>query len=404
MSLIRRNLEARSLPPSIDPYGVTARPSIPNYTAEFVNETTALSVSTVLACVTLIADSVASMPVRTFDSLTSKPVEIDTPEWLRRPNDRQTQFQWLSELVASMALHGNGFVAVTRGRRSEVLALSNLHPLAVMVVRNPNTGALTFQSNGHDYSSDDIIHIPWVTVPQRILGLSPLELQRTTLGLALAMERHLAQFYGEGGTPSSVIETDQTMSSDTVTRLQEAWSTNNWRHRKVAVLTGGMKWRPITTSASDMEMQASREHQVREIARAFRVPAYKVGAQGDRSTYQNLESAELDWVRTGLTGWTHRVEQALSSLLPAGQFIKFDPSPLIKPDRRTELAGQQIAVASGIMTPNEARAELGLPPYEGGDRFVMALPGAPMAGTTAELPPVGVDEADSVLAVPGSGA
>lgn len=375
MSLLRR-IERRSLPPSIDPYGVTARPSIPNYAGEFVNETTALSISAVLACVTLIADSVASMPLRTFDGYSSKPTEIDTPEWLRRPNERQTQFAWMSELVSSMALHGNAFISVTRDRRGEVLSLSNLHPLAVMVVRNPNNGELHFQSNGVDYTSNDIIHIPWVTVPQRVLGLSPLELQRTTLGLALAMERHLSQFYGEGGTPSSVIETDAGMSDETVKRLQEAWATANFRHRKVAVLTNGMKWRPITVSASDMEMNATREYSVREIARAFRVPPYKLGAQGDRSTYQNLESAELDWVRTGLTGWMHRVEQALSSLLPAGEWVSFDPSPLIKPDRRTELAGHQIAVSSGIMTPNEARAELGLPPYDGGDKFFMALPGS----------------------------
>lgn len=401
MSVLRRGLERRSLPPSIDPYGVTARPSTPNYTGEFVNEVTALSISTVLACVTLIADSVASMPLRTFDGLSSKPVEIDTPEWLRRPNERQTQFGWLSELVASMALHGNAFVSVTRDRRGQVLALANLHPLAVMVVRDPNSGELHFQSGGVDYSRDDIIHIPWVTVPQRVLGLSPLELQRTTLGLALAMERHLSQFYGEGGTPSSVLETDQTLSVDTATRLQEAWSTNNWRHRKVAVLPGGMRWRPITVSASDMEMQASREHQVREIARAFRVPPYKVGAQGDRSTYQNLESAELDWVRTGLIGWTERISQALSGLLPVGQYVEFDPSRLVKPDRRTELQGHQTAIQSGIMTPNEARAELGLPPYEGGDQFFMALPGAPMAGTP-DLPPVGVDTSGATLAVPGS--
>lgn len=399
VSLLRR-VERRSLPASIDPYGITARPATPNWTGELVNETTALSIATVMHCVSLIADCVAAMPVRVFDGFGVKPTQVETPEWLRRPNSFQTQFGFIAEMTTMLALHGNAYVHVTRDRRGNVLELINLHPMAVVVVRDQQTGEIVFQSGNHAYGRGEIIHIPWLTIAQRLLGVSPLESQRTTLGLAMAMERHLAQWYGEGGTPSSVLETDQTMSIDTATRLQEAWSANNWRHRKVAVLPGGMRWKPITVSASDMEMQQSREHQVREIARAFRVPAWRLGIQGDRSTYQNLEDANLDWVRTGLVGYMRRIEQALSSLLPTGQYVTLDATELHRPDTITLARAHQINIASAVMTPNEAREDLGRDPYDGGDEFVLNLPGAPMAGG-ADLDPAGIDTSGATPSAPG---
>jgi phage portal protein BeeE len=89
--------------------------------------------------------------------------------------------------------------------------------------------------------------------------------------------------------------------------------------------------------------------------------------------------------------WLRRIEDALSSLLSPDVFVRFDVDAFLRADTLTRLKAYQLAVMTGIRTPNECRATEGLEPYVGGDEFVMALPGAPMAGNSEAMPPLGVD-------------
>ena len=111
---------------------------------------------------------------------------------------------------------------------------------------------------GTEVPAEYIKHIRWWTPPQALKGISPIETQKYTIGLALAMERHLAQFYAEGGTPSSVLETDGDLTINQAKVLQETWQTQHVRRRKPAVLSGGLKWKPVTASAADMELNAAQ--------------------------------------------------------------------------------------------------------------------------------------------------
>jgi HK97 family phage portal protein len=202
------------------------------------------------------------------------------------------------------------------------------------------------------------------------------------------MERHLSQFYGEGATPSSVLEVDGDMTAEQARVLQATWETQNRRRRKPAVLTGGMKWKPIQTSAADSQMNETRAEQIAQVARIFRVPAYMIGARGDSQTYQNTESAGIHFVTYTLLPWLKRIEMALSTLMPEPNEIVFDTAGFLRADQITRLRAYQVGIMSGILTPNEARANEGREPYTGGDEFVMALPGAPMSTPTD---PSGVD-------------
>ena len=384
----------------MDPYGFTARPAVPNYTGEAITEWSALSISTVLASVSLLADSIACMPLLCMERRGDAMVQVDTPTWLRQPNVKQLQFSFVHEMVTAMALHGNSYTLVDRDRRGDPVQLTNLHPQAVAVTMS-ESGEILFRALGQDLDSSQILHVPWLTLPQRLVGISPLEANRTTMGLALAMQRHLAQFYGEGGIPSSILETDASMSQETVKALAEQFSTNHWRHRKTAVLTNGLRWRPVTVSAADMEMQASLEFQVREIAKVYRIPPAFLLEKSDPALYMNIESMGITFVRHTLLPWMARIEQNLSRLLPEGQHVRFDPAELMRGDSRTIAQVNQIEIASGVLTPNEARAKLGREAYDGGDAFVLNLPGAAMAG--GQFPTLGDDDSEAPLVQPGLG-
>lgn len=359
-----------------------------NWSGEPINETTALEVSAVLAAVSLIADSVASLPIRSVrhvgDRVESRPV----PRWMSG-SSTVTQYELIHMIVSSLALHGNAYVYIDRQDGLLPVSLTPLHPQNVQV--NVINRQRYYTVNGGNISQDQMLHIRWWTPPQAATGLSPIEMQKTTIGLALAMERHLAQFYGEGGTPSSVLEVDGDLTADQAKALQATWETQNKRRRRPAVLTNGMKWRAITADAASMEMNASRELQIAQVARIYRVPAYMIGARGESNTYTNNEAAGQHFVTYTLLPWLRRIESALSSLMPSPQELMFDTAGFLRADQMNRYRAHGVGIQFGFLTPNEARAVEGLEPYEGGDEFVMALPGAPMAGPGADPPPMGVD-------------
>lgn len=371
-----------------DPLQVTAWLGGNNWSGERVNETSALEVAAVLSCVSLLADSVASLPVRSIrhigEHVETKPV----PVWLNN-SSTVTQYELMHMIVSSLALHGNAYLFVDRNSSSLPISLTPLHPLNVQV--NVMNRQRTYTVNGGLVPSDQVLHIRWWTPPQAAVGLSPIEMQRTTVGLALAMERHLSQFYAEGATPSSVLEVDGDLTTDQAKVLQATWESQNKRRRRPAVLTNGMKWRSVSADAASMELNASRELQIAQIARIFRVPSYMIGARGDSQTYQNNESAGQHFVTYTLLPWLRRIETALSSLMPAPRELMFDTAGFLRADQMTRFRAHGVGIMYGFLTPNEARAVEGLEPYVGGDEFVMALPGAPMAGPGVDPPPAGVD-------------
>ena len=359
-----------------------------NWSGESINETSALEVSAVLAAVSLLADSVATLPVRSIrhigDRIQTRPV----PRWLNA-SSTVTQYELIHMIVSSLALHGNAYIYVDRQDGLLPVSLTPLHPQNVQV--NVIDRKRYYTVNGGTIPQDSMLHIRWWTPPQAATGLSPIEMQKTTIGLALAMERHLAQFYGEGATPSSVLEVDGDLTADQAKALQATWETQNKRRRRPAVLTNGMKWRAITSDAASMEMNASRELQIAQVARIYRIPAYMIGAKGESNTYTNNEAAGQHFVTYTLLPWLKRIESALSTLMPAPQELMFDTAGFLRADQISRFRAHGVGIQYGFLTPNEARAVEGLEPYDGGDEFVMALPGAPMAGPGMDPPPMGVD-------------
>lgn len=360
-----------------------------NWSGESITESTALEVTALMACVSLIADSVASLPLRGIRHVGERTEPVAVPKWMDN-SDEHTQYELIHMIVTSLALHGNAYIYVDRDLNTNApVMLTPLHPTNVQVTIVNRQRYYT--TNGIVIDPNNMLHLRWWTPPQSAVGLSPIEMQRNTIGLALAQARFVNQWYSEGATPSSVLEVDGDMTTDQAKVLQATWETSHRRKRRPAVLTNGMKWKPITASAQDMELAESREQTINDIARIFRVPNYMIGARGDSQTYQNNESAGMHFVTYTLLPWLVRIERALSAQMVAPRELKFDTSAFLRANTTERVRSYQTAIMSGILTPNEARAREGQEPYVGGDEFVMVLPGAIVAGTGEEPPPVGID-------------
>jgi HK97 family phage portal protein len=142
-----------------------------------------------------------------------------------------------------------------------------------------------------------------------------------------------------------------------------------------------------------MQMLEHREAIVRDIARVYRIPPALMNASGgDTQTYSNVEQSGINFVRYTLLPYMRRLEDAISSLLPLGQRVRFDADEFMRADLATRVRAQQAQIMSGTLTPNEARAMENREPYEGGDQFVLGVAGAPMAGVEGgDLPTIGKD-------------
>ena len=373
-----------------------------NYTGEKVNEMSALGISTVYSAISLIADSIALLPVKTLRYDGQKTIFTEKPKFLEKPNVSLdlTMFSLMHQTITSMAMHGNAFILVDKDRQGRPIQLTPVHPEKVKVEMQNSQKVYMLQTTKGNYdrkiTSNNMLHFVWYSYPGQLVGVSPLRTNSNTYGLALAMERHIAQFYGQGGTPSSVLETDRDLTAEQANILKETWLNNHNKNRKPAVLTGGLKWKAISDAAGN-ELIAARDQIVHEIARVFRIPAHLLLSKDGSNVYSNIESNGLAFIRHTLLPWIRRIEDGLTTLLPGKQFVKLDTDEYARGDQLSRVRSFQVAVSSGIMTPNEARAKMDLEPYEGGDKFYIGLQGALIDPT---LQPQGIDQHDPTNELP----
>jgi hypothetical protein len=398
MSIIKRGLTGRYpqynnyVAPLSQLYGQT---NITSAAGERIDEWSAFGVSAVISAISLLADSVASMPLRTFKIVDGKRQAIELPYIIKQPDIDSNEYELVHQIVASMALHGNAYVHLDRDKKGEIIGLVPLHVYQMQVLPTGDQTGRKYLHLGNEIPAEDLIHMRWFTPPQSLVGVSPLIQSRNLIGLAMAMDRHLGQFYAEGATPSSILETDQKLTNEQAQIIRNTWEATHKRHRRPAVLSDGLKWKPITTSAADNEMIATREQLIRDIARVFRIPAHLILASGgDTQTYQNVEQASLNFLTHTITPWLRRVEIGLSKVLPDGTDIAFDTSSLLRTDALTRAKVNTLNVQMGARTPNEVRQIEGLEPYEGGDKFNQALAGTVTAGGDAQ--PLGNDSDTSI--------
>ncbi len=373
-----------------------------NYSGEEVNEQSALGISAVFSAISLLADSIALLPMKTLRYDAQKVIFTDKPKFLEKPNVAQdiSMFSLVHQTISTLAMHGNAFILVDRDRQGRPVQLTPIHPEKVKVEMDNGKKCFMLMTKRGQYdrkiTTYNMLHLVWYQYPGQLTGVSPLRANGNTYGLALAMERHLSQFYGQGGTPSSVLETDRDLTAEQASILKDTWLGNHNRNRKPAVLTGGLKWKAISAAAGN-ELIDAREQITHEIARVFRIPAHLLLAKDGSNVYSNLESNGLAFIRHTLLPWIRRIEDSFTSLLPGKQVVRLDTDEYARGDQLSRVRSFQVAISSGMMTPNEARSKLDLEPYEGGDKFYIGLQGALIDPT---LQPQGIDQHDPTNELP----
>ena len=340
-----------------------------------VTEFTAMQLAAVYACVKILSESVASLPLHIYKySAGGKEKLTDHPLYFLlhdAPNEEMTSFTFRETLMVHLLLRGNAYAQVVRNYAGQVIGLYPLMPTRMSVNRD-DEGKLYYlyqpisgensriQKSGQiRLEAKEILHIHGLGF-DGLVGYSPIAVMRNTIGIAIACEEFGATFFANGARPSGILEHPGLLKNPEA--LRESWQAvygGSENSGKVAILEEGMKYQQIAIPPDDAQFLETRKFQIAEIARIFRVPLHFLN-ELDRATFSNIEQQSLEYVTYTLTPWVVRWEQALNkALFTAAErgkfFVKFNLSGLLRGDYESRMKGFQTAIQAGIMTINEVR-------------------------------------------------
>ncbi len=326
----------------------------------------ALRLSAVWACVRLLSDIVSTLPVDVYRRGSRDPLPL--PPLLVEPAAGVARHEWLEAVMRSLLLRGNAYGLITARSGATLLPaqVELLNP-DVVTQRVTDTGTVEYLIGGKAYDRADIWHVRAYVAAGAALGLSPVEYARQTIGLGLAVEKFGAGFFGDGATPSGVLTTTQQLNRESADRLKLQWKSMHGERRDVAVLTGDLKFTPVSIRPDESQFIETAGFNVRQVCRVFGVPPEMVASEsGGSLTYANVEQRNLDLLRYCVGPWLVRLETAMSTLLPRNHFVKFNANALLRSDTKTRYEAHEIALRAGFLTKDEVRALEDLPPLEGG--------------------------------------
>lgn len=359
-----------------------------------VNERTALQTTAVYACVRILSETIASLPLHVY-RYTEGGKAKDTEHVLYtllhdEPNPDMTSFVFRETLMSHLLIWGNAYSQILRDRSGQVIGLYPLLPDQMRVHRSEK-GKLYYVYNRYEednpnfqekgsivLSQEEVLHIPGLGF-DGLIGYSPIALAKNAVGMTLACEEYGASFFGNGANPGGVLEHPGILKDPG--KVRDSWNAvyqGTRNAHKVAVLEEGMSYKQIGIPPEEAQFLETRKFQINEIARLFRIPPHMVGDL-EKSSFSNIEQQSLEFVKYTLDPWVVRFEQALkkSLLLPEEKkthFIKFNVDGLLRGDYQSRMNGYAIGRQNGWLSTNDIREleELNpIPPEEGGDLYLI---------------------------------
>lgn len=383
--------------------GYSATSSFTSAAGVQVEHNNALEISAVMACVRVLSDSIASLPLKLYERDEQSRMEARTHPLYRvlhdRPNPVMTSFTFREVLMLHLALWGNFYAEIVRDSRGNIAALWPIPPNKVHVEFYSDGGMTRRRYHVHYgevvLSDADTLHIPGLGY-NGYIGLSPISLARDTLGLSKATELYGSKFFANDATPGGILTHPGNLKEESVKRLKADWqnlhkSASN--ARRIAVLEEGMDFKQIGIPPEDSQFLETRKFQVAEIARIFRVPPHMI-ADVERSTSwgTGIEQQTMGFVQYTLRPWLVRIEQAISAQLlrgnePERYYPEFSLEGLLRGDTESRYQSYAIARQWGWMSINEIRRAENMEPVpqdQGGDLYISPLNMAPASQVTEQ--------------------
>jgi HK97 family phage portal protein len=350
---------------------------IGNNSATMVTGKTAFSLVPVFSAVSLISDTISTLPVDAYQRIDGnrKPYR-PKPSWVDQPDVDQTRSGHYQSVLVSLLIWGNAYVRVFRNGAGDVVNLVCLDPQKMTVDRSA-IGRKLFHYEGEEkaLTSDDILHLTDLIEPGAVIGVSRVERLREALGLGIALQTFAATFFGRGVTGSLVAEVPGNLSPEQAKQLAESLNDRHggWQKSgRALIATGGTVLKDISVNNDQSQFIESRRFFVEEVARLFNIPLSMMDVPGTQS-YASVEQNAIQFVTHTLRPFIEKIEWSYSRLLPEQAFLKFNVDGLLRGDFNSRITAYATGMQSGFMSINDVRRIEDMSPVTGGDEYRVPL-------------------------------
>lgn len=371
-----------------------------------VTEESALRLAAVYACVRVLSETVASLPLIIYERLErGKQRAADHPLYRilhDAPNPVMTAFEYWECVTSHVTLWGNSISEIEFDGAGRVMALWPLRPDSLREVRRlGDTLSYLYQlPDGKEIAlpGDRVFHIRGLS-SDGITGYSPVRLAREQMGMGLAVEEFGARFFRNGARPGGVLQHPGVLDEEAFERLKATWAESyqglSNAHR-MAILEEGMTYQSIGVPPDEAQFLESMKFNRSQIASIFRIPPHMIGDL-ERATFSNIEQQSIEFKTYTMEPWLVRIQQAVNNrLLGDGErelyFAEFLADALLRGDTISRYQAHSIGRQNGWLSANDIRVIENMNPIEGGDEYLVPLNMAP-AGA-ANLPEAVVDEGE----------
>lgn len=335
----------------------------------------------VYSAVNLIASMAEIVPLRIYSQSVDN--EIPMPRWLADLGGQGHGIgDFTYQLMYCWGLRGNVVGQVPeRDNTGKPRIIDIVHPDQVKL--SGNSGSPDWYLNGQqvDNPKETIFHRRVFPMPGAIMGMSPIALHATTIGLGLMSKNFGAQWFLDGAHPSAILSNDEMseIGATAAMGVKQRFLQAVRGTREPVVLGKGWKYQQIQIAPAESQFLETQEWTAAECARIYGpgMPAMLGYKTGGSMTYANIEQRAVDLLVYSLDPWLVRAERLFTSLLPAPQFAQFDRKALLRSDTKTRYEANQIALKNGWRTINEIRKDEGDAPVPWGDEPFTLTPATP---------------------------
>ena len=353
-----------------------------------VNERSALGLSAVYACVKVLSETIASLPLHVYQKKgTSKQMALDHALYEilhNEPNPEMTSYIWRETMTGHLALWGNAYCEIEYGEDWRPKAIWPLRPDRTWPMRDLNTGEIFYQTTLTDgtmvtLASWRVLHVPGFGF-DGLVGYSPIRLQMETIGTAQATQEYGSRFYSNGARPSGILEHPKTLSEPAQVRLRDSFDSKYsglGNSHRTMLLEEGMSYRQIGVPPNEAQYIESRKFSTEDVSRIFRVPLHMIGDLS-RATFSNIEQQSIDFATSTIQPYCVKYEQEFRRKLFASKekqkfYAKFDMDEMKRGDMKSRYDSYAIGRNNGFLSVNDVREFEDLNPVIGGDIYMVPV-------------------------------
>lgn len=353
-----------------------------------VNEDTAVQVTAVFACVRLLSQVLASLPLHTYRRTEGgKEKAQDHPLYFVLHslwNKECTSYQGRLIMMVNLLLTGDAFAEVVRNKAGDVMELWPIPSHRVCIRRNLKQDEYYYEVNLPDGGTkplyrDQMLHIPWLGM-ENFASYKPIALAREAIGLSLAAEEFGARFFSGGANASGIAEYPGKLSDEAYERYKKTFGdkySGLGKSHRVIFLEEGLKFHKLTINPNEAQALETRQHQVIEICRFYGVPPHLV-MDLERATFSNIEHQDLSFVKYSLQPYLVSWEQEFIRQLYTSSdrriyFSEFSVEGLLRGDSKARAEFYTSMFNIGVYSQNDIRAKENDNPFEGGDKHYVPL-------------------------------